>query len=282
MKNTVKITADSTCDLSPQLLTRHEISIAPLYVHLGEDTRKDGFDVRTQELFSYYEKYNKLPKTAAVSVADYAQLWSPYVAMGKEIVHVDISSEFSSCYQNALLAAQHVGHVHVVDSRNLSTGQGHIVMLAAELAQQGLAAGEIAQRCRQATQRVEASFVVDTATYLYKGGRCSALAAASAGVFRVKPCIEVQGGSMGVGKKYRGNLPKVLARYVEDRLKGRTDLDLARIFITHTVQDRDIIAAVEQQVRALQPFEEVLETHAGCTVACHCGPGTLGVLFFRK
>ena len=198
------------------------------------------------------------------------------------IVHIDISSEMSACYQNACIAAQEFKNVHVVDSRNLSTGIGHIVLDAAIMAQSGMAAEDIANELRARTDKVEASFVIDTLQYLYKGGRCSMLTALGANVLKLKPCIEVVDGVMGVGKKYRGNFDKVIIKYVEDRLSGRDDIDYKRIFITHSRMDPEIVENVRKKVCELGTFDEVIETDAGCTVSNHCGPNCLGVLFYRK
>lgn len=279
----IKILSDSTCDLSQALLDKYDVAITPLSVHCGERVGADGTDITPEDIYAYVEQSSELPKTSAVNVFDYLEAFRHWVDQGYEVVHFSISADFSSTYQNACLAAKELGSVYVVDSRNLSTGQGLLVLRAAELAEEGLSAQELAERCRAMTDQVEASFIIDRLDYLYKGGRCSALSAFGANLLRIKPCIEVRAGKMLPTKKYRGPLDKVLLQYVEDRLSGREDLDLRRIFITHTTCEAGLVEAVEEKIRALVPgFEEILETTAGATVTSHCGPNTLGILFMTK
>lgn len=279
----VKIISDSTCDLSEELLLQYDIAIAPLTVSLGNRSGLDGVEISPEDIYRYVEAADQLPKTSAVNVNFYKRLFQQWRERGYEIVHFCISSDFSSSYQNACAAALQVGGVHPVDSRNLSTGQGLTVLKAAELARAGAAAEEIVSFCEDMIPRVEASFVANSIDYLYKGGRCSALAAFGANVFHVKPCIEVKNGRMVPAKNYRGSIKKTVCAYVEERLSGRTDIDPERIFITHTRCDPQIIQTVRDQIRRLQPgIREILETTAGATVTTHCGPETLGILFVRQ
>lgn len=279
----VKIISDSTCDLSKELIEKYNISIVPLYVVMNDKTMRDGLEVTPEDIYEYVDKNGKLPSTSAVNIEDYIEIFKYWHEQGYEIVHFDISSEFSSTYRNACMAAEEVGGVYVVDSRNLSTGQGLVVVHGAEMAQSGKSAKEIFEECTALTSKIEASFVVDSIDYLYKGGRCSALAAFGANLLKLKPCIEVKDGKMSPGKKYRGNISRVMLSYVEERLKGRNDIDKSRIFITHTKCSDEDIKAVKQKILEICPdFKEILETTAGCTVTTHCGPNTLGILFIRK
>lgn len=279
----VKIISDSTCDLSKELIEKYDISIVPLYVVMNDKTMRDGLEVTPEDIYEYVDKNGKLPSTSAVNIEDYLEIFKYWREQGYEIVHFDISSEFSSTYRNACMAAEEVGGVYVVDSGNLSTGQGLVVMHGAEMAQSGKSAKEIFEECTALTSKIEASFVVDSIDYLYKGGRCSALAAFGANLLKLKPCIEVKDGKMSPGKKYRGNISRVMLSYVEERLKGRNDIDKSRIFITHTKCSDEDVKAVKQKILEICPdFKEILETTAGCTVTTHCGPNTLGILFIRK
>lgn len=279
----VKIISDSTCDLSPELLKKYDIAVIPLSINMEEKTGKDGIDVTPEDIYEFVAKSGKLPTTSAVNVADYAEVFKYWHDQGYSVVHFTISSEFSSTYQNACIAAENFNNVFVVDSRNLSTGQGLLVLHAAEMAQKGHNAMEIFEQCTKLAKKVEASFVIDSLNYLYKGGRCSAVSALGANLLRLKPCIEVVDGKMDVGKKYRGKFDKVILDYVTERLTGRDDIDKTRIFITHTKCQPEVIKAVEKKVREICPdFGEFLETTAGCTVTTHCGPNTLGILFIRK
>lgn len=279
----VKIISDSTCDLSPELLKKYDIAEIPLFINMDGKTGKDGIDVTPEDIYDYVAKYGKLPTTSAVNVADYAEVFKYWHDQGYSVVHFTISSEFSSTYQNACIAAENFNNVFVVDSRNLSTGQGLLVLHGAEMAQKGHNAMEIFEQCTKLAKKVEASFVIDSLNYLYKGGRCSAVSALGANLLRLKPCIEVIDGKMDVGKKYRGKFEKVILDYVTERLTGRDDIDKTRIFITHTKCQPEVIKAVEKKVKEICPdFGEFLETTAGCTVTTHCGPNTLGILFIRK
>ena len=280
---TVKIISDSTCDLSPELLRQYEVSITPLSVCCGERVGADGTEITPDDIYEYVHAEGKLPQTSAVNVADYMEEFHRWTKQGCCVVHFCISSDFSSTYQNACLAAKEVGNVFVVDSRNLSTGQGLLVLHAAEMAANGYYAQEIWETCSAMAKRVEASFVIDSLDYLYKGGRCSALGAFGGNLLRLKPCIEVRNGKMTPGKKYRGKIEKVMLQYVEDRLQNRTDINKHRIFITHTKCSPEAVQAVRDKILEIVPdFEEILETTAGATITSHCGPNTLGILFVRK
>lgn len=278
----IKITADSTCDLSSKLVQDLDIEITPLYVIEDETTHQDGIGYSPQDIFRHFNETGRLCKTAAVNVADYLEVFSRLSKEYDAVIHFNISQEFSSCYQNASLAAAEFSNVYVIDSRNLSTGIALLIMKTAEMARSGTPPEQIVQTIRQATAKVEASFVIDTLTYLQKGGRCSSVAVLGATLLHLKPCIEVRDGKMLVGKKFRGSLEKALKAYVRDRLEGRHDLDPSRIFITHTCSDPALIQMVRQEIVQYADFQEILETTAGCTVASHCGPGTLGILFMRQ
>lgn len=279
----IKITSDSTCDLSPELIKKYNIDLIPLYVVMGDDTKKDGVEASPEDIYSFVDKTGVLPKTSAPNLSDFVDVFTKYRGEGYEVVHFNISADFSSSYATACVAAAEVGGVRVVDTRNLSTGSGLVVLHACELAQQGKSAEEIAKDCSELTGRVEASFVVDSIDYLHKGGRCSSVAALGANLLKLKPCIEVLDGKMKSAKKYRGLIDKVILNYVTDRLLGREDIDKHRIFITHTRCSKHIVEEVRKKINELSPgFEEILETTAGCTITSHCGPYTLGILFIRN
>lgn len=278
----IQITSDSTCDLSPALLQSYGVRIIPLSVIQGGTSYKDGVDIQPADIFAHVEQGGDLPTTSAVSVGEYRALFAELSPQHEAVVHITISADFSSCYQNACIAAEEFGNVYVVDSRNLSTGHGLVVVEAALAARRGMAPGELVSFLRELTGRVEASFLIDRLDYMVKGGRCSAVAMLGANLLRLKPCIEVRDGKMGVVKKYRGAFAKCLVDYVRERLEGRTDLVPDRVFITHTTVAPETVAAVRQAVEQYGPFAEILETDAGCTVSSHCGPGTLGILFIRK
>ena len=278
----IKITSDSTCDLSRELLERFDICVLPLAVTIGDRTCRDGVDARPDDIYAHVKNGGNLPSTAAINPAEYIELFQQLLKEYDAVIHFNISSDFSSCHQNAKLAAAECGNVYVVDSRNLSTGQGLLVLRAAELAQQGMEAEAIWQQMQADAEKVDASFILEQLDYLRKGGRCSAVAALGANLLKLKPCIEVRDGKMGVGKKYRGAFDKCLMDYITDRIGGREDLDLRRVFVTHSGLSEELEQMAVDKVRQLQDFEEVCVTRAGCTVSSHCGPGTIGVLFVTK
>ena len=282
MLGKVKVCADSTCDLSPELIEKYGIHIIPLHVITDEGDFRDGVDISPDLIYKYVDRTGKLPHTAAVSEAEYYECFKKYVDQGQSVIHVNLSTGFSTCFQNAKNAAEKLGNVYVVDSKNLSSGSGHLVMIAADLAEAGMDAKDIYEELLKTVPRVEASFLIDTLLYLYKGGRCSSLARLGANLLKLKPCIEVVDGLMTVGKKYKGTLSTSLEKYVEDRLKDRRDLLDRRIFITHTGCSKEIVEMVRETINKFQHFDEVIETRAGCTVTTHAGPGTLGILFVRK
>ena len=278
-----RITADSTCDLSPELIEKYDITIMPLSIILGEKAYADMLEINPKQVYEYVDSGKGICKTAAVNDEEYINKFTELLKDCDAIVHINISSEFSACYQNACIAAQEVGNVYVVDSRNLSTGIGHLVLDASIMASQGIDAEVIAETLRKDAARLEVSFVLDTLSYMRRGGRCSAVAAIGANFMQLKPCVEVREGKMGVGKKYRGNLEKVIKQYVTDRLKDRSDLDKKRIFLTYSEAfPKEILKEVHSLVDQYGEFEEVYETSAGCTISSHCGPRCFGILFYRK
>lgn len=279
----IKISADSTCDLSPELIQRYDIGISPLYIVRDGESLVDGVDITPDEIYAHVEAGGSMCSTAAVSVYDYVEFFRKELESSDAVVHFHISGDMSACYQNACIAAAEVGNVYPVDARNLSTGIGLLVLEAAELARAGqLTAQEIQERMNQRRELLDVSFVVEQLGYLRKGGRCSSVAALGANMLSLRPCIQVKDGKMGVGKKYRGAYQKCLLQYVKERLEGRNDIDLHRIFITESGGfTPEKVAEVEAAVRSYQPFEEVLHTRAGCTVSSHCGPRTLGILYFH-
>ena len=276
------ISSDSTCDLSAELKERYDIKIIPLGVTLGDKVYRDGVDINPDEIYAHHAKTGELPKTTAANVGECIDYFADLTKDGAAVIHFTISSTMSSTYSNACLAAEEFENVYVVDSKNLSTGGGLQVVAAAEMAKSGMTAPEIVAELEKISPCVDASFVIDSLEYLHKGGRCSALAMLGANLLKLKPCIEVKNGVMGVGKKYRGAYGRVLTEYVNERLANVNDIDTSRVFVTHAGSDPEIVDAVVEQVKATGIFKEVFLTRAGCTVSSHCGANTLGVLFIRK
>lgn len=282
MGNKVIICSDSTSDLGGELITRYGVRILPLKVNLGRKSFADGVDITPDVIYAHYEQHGELPKTAAPNMADFYDFFEKNTADGSEIVFFTISKSMSSTYNNARLAAMNYQGVYVVDTCNLSTGGGLLVVAACEMAKAGKSGAEIARAVGDMAARVDASFVIDNLEFLHKGGRCSALAAFGANLLQLKPCITVVDGKMGVARKYRGKFSRVLEMYVPDRIGDGKGIDPSHVFVTHAGLDTALVDACVDKVKALLPEATVHITRAGCTVSAHCGRDTLGVLFLRK
>ena len=278
----IKILSDSTCDLAPQQLQEHNIDLARLTVVKDGEGFIDGLTITPADIFAHVAAGGELCSTTANNIGDYDALFAKFSPEYDGVILITIGSGFSSCYQNACLAAEDYPNVRVIDSKNLSTGQGHVVLEACRLAKECNDLDEIAEKLNAFVPRVEASFLLDQLKYMVKGGRCSSAAALGANLLNLKPCIEVRDGKMSVVKKYRGNYAKCLAAYVKDRLADREDIVRDELFLTYTPVTDECLSAVKDAIAEHGHFQTVYETTAGCTVSCHCGPSTLGVLFVRK
>mgnify|MGYP002674720267 FL=1 len=285
MHRPVCITYDSTCDLTPQLLERFRIRTIPLTIQSGERVFPDDGSYTSADLYDGYRKDGTLPKTSAISPEEFRSFFSAILDEGFDIVHIDISSDLSCTCQNAVMAAQELsdkGAIHVVDSRQLSTGGGLLALQGAKLRDDGMAASDIAAELRRLAPLSDTSFVLDTLEYMWKGGRCSGVTALGANMLKLKPSLEIRDGKLVVCKKYRGAMEKVYRQYVTERLADKAVVD-DWAFITHSGEvSEKTLQELTSLVRELAPFKEVFITQAGCTVSSHCGPGTLGVLFLRQ
>ncbi len=275
----VKITSDSISDLD-YLFAERGIARLPIPILLGDREGLDG-EITPDDIYAFFDETKSTPKTSAITPEKYYEFFKEQTAGGSEVVHFTISSEMSSCYRNACTAAEQCGGVYVVDSRNLSTGAGLLVLYADDLAKAGESGASIKEKVDARRAAVQASFVVDTMTFLYKGGRCSGIAAFVASVLRIKPSIIVSDGKMVVGKKYMGATDKAIIKYVADTLKSYPHPDLKYVFVTHTSARPEVVAKVKEEVLAVYPDANIIETLAGATVTSHCGKGTLGVLYFN-
>ena len=277
----VRITADSTCDLSPELVRKYDIGIAPLSVIIDGQVFHDGVDVTPRDIFRAVDA-GKSVRTAAVNAYEYREFFTRQLESCDQIVHICISSEFSTCWNDAAEASRNMDNVFVVDSRNLSTGSGLLVLEGAEMAAKGMNGAKIAETLKERTGLVDASFTVRTVDYLRRGGRCSGLEAMGAKLLHIRPSIVVQDGRMHPGEKYRGRYEHYLKHYIADILADDSNIDFNRVFITHSPSEEGLVRFAIDTVKSYGLFREVLETMAGCTVCTHCGPDTLGVLFMRK
>lgn len=281
----VKIISDSTCDLSPDLLDKYDISIIPLHILLGEDEYEDGFGIKPEEIYAWCDANQTTPKTSASSIERAMEVIKPFTDEGREIVCFSISQTMSTSYNVMNMAAMELGAsnlVTVIDSANLSTGIGLLVVEAAIMAKEGKSAKEIASKMEELKPLVRASFVVDTLSYLHRGGRCSGLTYLAGSALKIHPVISVIDGNMQPGKKYRGRLDKVLVEYASDMEQDLLAAKPDRVFITHSGCQAETVDCVRRYLNSLGIFKEILETRAGGVVSSHCGPGTLGVLFITN
>lgn len=278
----IKIISDSTCDLPQALIEKHHISILPLHIHLGEQEFEDGLEISPDEIYAWADANETTPKTSAFSISDAMDLFKPSIESGDELICFSISNSMSASGQVMRLAAEELeaeDRVHVIDSANLSSGIALLILEAAEMIENGSTASDIVARMEELKPLVRSSFVVDTLTYLHRGGRCSSVAALAGGLLRLHPRISVENGAMNAGKKYRGKMSSVILSYVQDMEEALKAAKHNRVFITHSGCDEEILASVQQYLESLQVFDEILLARAGGVISSHCGPGTLGVLF---
>lgn len=279
---TVAIIADTTCDLSFELKEKYQIKTFPLHIHLGDKEYSDGIDISPDDIYRWSDENKATPKTSAVSPVEATEVLEAALAEAETVICFCISDQMSSTGNVLRMAVQELeaeDKVFVIDSKNLSTGIGLQILEAAILAQQGMPAKEIVEYIEAIRSRVRASFVVDTLTYLHRGGRCSGLAALAGGALKLHPLISVVDGKMLPGKKYRGKMDRVIIDYVKDMEADLKNAKEDRVFITHSGCDEEVIEAVKAELNSLNHFKEILVTRAGSVITSHCGPGTLGVLF---
>ena len=282
MRKPVMITADSTCDLSPELLERFNIKTIPLTIQLGDESFFDGEGFTPEVMYERYRKDGTLPKTAAAGYQQFIDFFSQFTNAGYQVVHLEISSELSCSFSNACLAAQDLGDVFPVDTQMLSSGVALLAIEGAECRDKGMGAQEIAEHLRSLTGKVDTSFVLDTLEYMWKGGRCSAVTSLGANLLKLKPALEMKDGKLGVYKKYRGAIETVYKQYVKERLAGK-QVRPGHVFITNSGEIApEIIQQLDELVRELIPVQEMHHSIAGCTISSHCGPKTLGILFINE
>ena len=278
----IRMTADSTCDLTPDWIRKYQIGIAPLSVIIDGEVFHDGVDVTPRDIFRAAEA-GKSVRTAAVNTYEYKEFFRKQLEKCDQLVHVCLSSEFSTSYNDAVEASREVGNVFVVDSRNLSTGSGLLVLEGIRMINDGAEDGAaIAEALRAKADLVDSSFVVRTIDYLRRGGRCSGLEALGAKMLHIRPSIVVADGKMHPGQKYRGRYEHYLKHYIRDLLENDDNIDFSRVVVVHSPSEEGLVRFAIDTVKSYGLFKEVLEAMAGCTICTHCGPDTLGLMFMRK
>lgn len=280
--NKYVITSDSTCDLSEELLKKYEITLLPLTITLGDKQYKDNVDVTSGEVLKFVDETGIMPKTSANSVYDYTEFFKKFTDEGYGVLHFNISSEDSACYNNACIAAKEFENVYVVDTRKLSTGQGILAIKAAINKNEGVTLEENFKKIEAIKEKSQISFVLDRLDYLHKGGRCSLTTLLAAKILKIHPYIAMTNGSLKVKKKYSGSMVRACEQYVQDLAQEYGSYDKKLVFITHCMASEQIVSAVRKKVEELFDFEEIVETTAGTTVSCHCGRNTIGVIFIEE
>jgi DegV family protein with EDD domain len=282
LMNKVQIFTDSTCDLSPELIEENDISVVPLYVTFKDKSYKDGVDITPKDLFRMVDEYGELPKTSAAPPVDFINAFKPYIDEGKDILYISISSKLSTTLQNARLAASEFpeGRIKFVDSLNLSTGIGLLVLKAADYAKKGLSVEEISEELMKIVPKVRTQFVIDTLDYLYKGGRCNALQNFIGGMLKIRPIVKVVDGRMILGQKIREKKQKALDIMLDTALND--EIDPSRIMITHSLGCEDEAIYLKEELKAKTGIENIFITNAGCVISSHCGPKTIGILYISK
>lgn len=281
----IRFVSDSTSDLTKELIEKYDIRILPLYVHLGDEEYIDGVNITPNEIYAWSDKNNTTPKTSAMSIDAAKELFTELTQNGDEVIAFCISETMSASGSVMRLAADAIDkedYVHVVDSEHLSAGIALMVIEAAEMAKNGSTVDQILKRMDELKPIVRTSFVVDTLVFLHRGGRCSGIAALAGGALKLHPMIKLEDGKMGPGKKYRGRINKVIMDYVHDLepelVKAKKDI----AFIVHSGCEAEIVEEVKSYLKGLNHFDDIIESRAGGVISCHCGPGTLGVLFIGE
>ncbi len=280
----VMITADSTCDLPNYLIEKNNITILPLSILLGDKSYSDGVDIFPRDIYAYVNKTGDLPKTAAVTPAQYNTVFKEFTEQGKAVVHIGLSSAISSSYQNACIAAAEFEDVYCIDSKSLCTAMGLLVLKACDFREKGFDAKKIYNRVNSLVPKVSTTFVLNNLEYLHKGGRCSGVAKFSANVLGIKPSIAVdENGRLDVAKKYRGKIDLVYKQYISDSLKDVNKFDPARVVIANSGDiNPEIISFAKGVIEGKNKFTEVITADAGCTISSHCGPKTLAIFYIKK
>ena len=280
----IKICTDSCNDINKDQIEENDIKVIPLSVILGDDEHLDGVDITPNDIFEYVDKTGNLPKTAARSIEDFKSFFQELLKDGDEVIYMGISSHLSSAYSYAKQAKEELNSdkLHIIDSKSLSTGIGLLVLYACELVKQGLSCEEICERLEKQTAYNQTSFVVDTLDYLYKGGRCSAMARFGANLLKIKPRLELIDGKIENTGKYMGKFNTVIYKYIDDMLKLHDKVRKNLCFITHTCRDDNFVKEVVEYVKSKNIFDKVVSSRAGATITCHCGENTLGILYLLE
>ena len=280
----IRLCTDSCVDINKNQLEDNNITVFPLLIILGDKEYMDGVDIQPSQIFEYVEKTGQLPKTAARSIEDFKNFFLDLLKDGDEVIYMGISSKLSSAYNYAMAAKDEIksSKLHIIDSKSLSSGIGLLVLYASELIKQGFSCQEVCQKVESQTNLNQTSFVVDKLDYLYKGGRCSAMARFGANLLKIKPRLELVDGKIENTGKYMGKFNSVIYKYIDDILEKHNKIKKNLCFITHTCKDATLVEHIVNYVQEKGIFENVVSSVAGSTISCHCGENTLGILYLLE
>lgn len=276
-----KVTCESAADLNKDMYKKYNIGVLPFRITMGENDFRDGIDINNEDLFEYFTKTKQLPKTSALNSVDYEEFFKEQNTEDEGIIHICLSSGVSSTYNNAVMASKSFDNVYVIDSKSLSSGIGLQVLYACSLRDKKVPIKEAFEMIEKRREHVQISFVIDKLNYLHKGGRCSALSLLGANLLSIRPSIKVVSGKMGIGKKYMGKIHKILDKYIDDTFEEFNNPDKTMCFITYSSATPDMIEIAKSKLKEKNIFKKTYETIAGCTVSTHCGPNTLGIIYYN-
>lgn len=279
----VKIITDSTNDLSKEIIEKLGIIVVPLAVNFSDRSYLDGVDITVEELYKKVDEINELPKTSAISVAELIKVFEKYVNEGHEIIYTGISKQMSSSYNNACLAAKEVAEdkIFVVDSMNLSTGIGLLLLKACKYRDNGDSAKEIYEKLNRDNKLVLSQFAIERMDYLHKGGRCSSVAKIFGTLLKIKPIIAVRDGKMHVQKKPIGKMHRALDEMINQIINDKDRLDTDHVIITHSLAF-EYCDYIYNKLKPQLEGVDIITTVAGCVISSHCGKGTIGILYMVK
>lgn len=276
-----KITCESAADLTAELYKKHKIGVLPFRITMGENDFRDSVDINNEDLFEYFSKTKQLPKTSALNTIDYEEFFKEQNTEDEGLIHICLSSQISSTYNNAVNASKAFKNVYVIDSKSLSSGIGLQVLYACSLRDKGVPIAEAVEKIESRRDNVQISFVIDKLNFLHKGGRCSALSLLGANLLAIRPSIKVANGKMNIGKKYMGKIHKILDKYIDDTLEEFNTPDKSMCFITYSSATPEMLELTHNTLKEKNIFKKIIETTAGCTVSTHCGPNTLGIIYYN-
>lgn len=279
----ILVSCDSACDLSEELREQYGIAITHMYVHEGEKTFRDGIDITPADIYHIYAETGILPQTSAITPDQYYRFFKGYTDRGYAVIHLALSSGLSSTCQNAMMAASELEDVYVLDSQALSCSGGLLAIEACRLRDTGMAARDVAEEIRKKIPKTVTSFIVGSLTYLAKGGRCSTVTALGANLLSIKPAVEMSGGTLSVGKKYRGSLSSCFEKFYQDKLTlAKQDSDGGTACVYHAGIDEAVFDHLVEMTKNSGVFQEVITARAGSIISSHCGPETVGFTYQRR